>query len=113
MNKLSVWKRISWGQEEHQSEPDFRLRKKAPFPKNLWDDPQVEDLTRGEYKDRLRCPSKSRGLRILELACGSGWLALELARQGHKVEACDVSENRVEMARTYYLMLKNTGERIG
>lgn len=102
-----------WGQQLRGSQPDHRFRQRTTSPQNLWDDPQIEDLTRGTYKNRLRCPSRSKGLRVLELACGSGWLALELARQGHRVDACDISRNQIELARSYYKTVKNREKELG
>ena len=38
---------------------------------------------------------------ILELGCGCGWLALELARQGREVEALDASRSSLQIARFF------------
>jgi methylase of polypeptide subunit release factors len=40
-----------------------------------------------------------KGARILELACGAGWLALDLRRSGHDVTATDISHRALEIAR--------------
>lgn len=36
--------------------------------------------------------------RVLEIGCGTGWLALQLARHGHAVEAIDPSEESLAVA---------------
>lgn len=48
-----------------------------------------------------RFASKASGdTRIIDLACGTGRHAIELARLGYRVAGSDVSENMVAMART-------------
>lgn len=66
-------------------------------------DPQVEERWRGPFADRtLALLQEMRAKRVLELGCGAGWLALEMARQGLAVDAVDISEERIEIARRYY-----------
>ncbi|MBD0319624.1 MAG: class I SAM-dependent methyltransferase [Gemmatimonadetes bacterium] len=43
-----------------------------------------------------------RPLRILDLGCGNGFIAAELARRGHQVVGVDVSEDGIEVARAAY-----------
>ncbi len=41
-----------------------------------------------------------RGLRVLDLGCGTGFLSLELAARGHEVTGMDAAAGMVERART-------------
>ncbi|MER3514998.1 MAG: class I SAM-dependent methyltransferase, partial [Chloroflexota bacterium] len=41
------------------------------------------------------------GLRILDLACGQGFLCRELARRGAQVTGVDASGEMIRLARTY------------
>ncbi len=43
--------------------------------------------------------AEGRPLRVLEIGCGTGTLALRLAREGHRVTAVDISEEAVGFAR--------------
>jgi 2-polyprenyl-3-methyl-5-hydroxy-6-metoxy-1,4-benzoquinol methylase len=48
------------------------------------------------------------GDRVLELGCGAGWNALEMARRGAKVMALDIAEGALEIARKYYAQVRST-----
>ena len=66
-------------------------------------DPQIEDHWRGAFTDQtLALLEKMGAQRVLELGCGAGWLALEMARHGLAVDAIDISSERIEIARGYY-----------
>lgn len=66
-------------------------------------DPQVEERWRGAFVDQTLALLKQRkAARVLELGCGAGWLALEMARSGLTVHAVDLSQERIEIARRYY-----------
>jgi len=47
----------------------------------------------------------SKGQRVLELGCGSGWLSLEIARANPKmvVDSMDINSDMLHRAREYYL----------
>ncbi len=91
-----------WGERQTPEVPDHRLRVRAPSPQELWEDPEVEAIARGRYVDRILAACDGpRPLDILELACGCGWLSLELARLGHRVRGLDLSPARVQSARDY------------
>ncbi len=42
------------------------------------------------------------GDRVLELGCGGGWNALEMARRGANVTAIDIAPGALEIAKSYY-----------
>ncbi len=42
------------------------------------------------------------GQRVLEIGCSEGWLALEIARRGAEVDACDIAEGALQIGQEYY-----------
>jgi ubiquinone/menaquinone biosynthesis C-methylase UbiE len=44
---------------------------------------------------------KAAGARGLDLGCGQGWYASELARMGYCMNGCDLSEKQIEHARSF------------
>lgn len=102
-----------WGERQTSDLPDHRLRARTSSPQELWEDPDVEEIARGAYVDRILAACSPPAMDILELACGCGWLALELARAGHNVRGIDLSEERLESARNYALELRKAGHRMG
>ncbi len=74
-----------------QVPPDWRAMRREYNMRVVYRQ-EVEDLL-----SRIR-----PGQRVLDLGCNKGWLSLELARCGAEVEACDVAEGALEIARTYY-----------
>jgi len=56
---------------------------------------------RNEMRDKLLSwlPEDLRGARALDAGCGSGALAVELARRGAEVVAVDISPTLIELAR--------------
>lgn len=63
-------------------------------------DPVAERIMNGELYQLLfdRVAAISNCCRVLVLTCGPGGLALELARQGHRVQAMDISERAIAVA---------------
>jgi ubiquinone/menaquinone biosynthesis C-methylase UbiE len=57
---------------------DARLKREAPFFHKLFDEHDVR--------------------RVLDCACGTGQHAIEFARWGHDVSACDISSQMLELA---------------
>jgi 2-polyprenyl-3-methyl-5-hydroxy-6-metoxy-1,4-benzoquinol methylase len=100
-----------WDERQTADAPDHRLRRRAASPQELWDDPEIEAITRGRYVDRILADCSTPGLAILELACGCGWLSLELARRGHHVHGIDLSPERIRSASEYAAVIreKETG----
>ncbi len=99
--KLHPWRR------------DYRTRHRRKNPTRIWHDPDLDDITRGVYRKQLIYPSVSRPLRIMDLGCGLGWLSLELARQGHRVDAFDIASKRIEFAKAYYQEVKAKEKGVG
>jgi 2-polyprenyl-3-methyl-5-hydroxy-6-metoxy-1,4-benzoquinol methylase len=75
--------------------PDLRRAVKCNFfYKSFWRDPLFINLYLGKiidgYLDLLNKYS-SKNARILDVGCGAGYMALELARNGFHVDAFDIS----------------------
>ncbi len=75
----------------------------ARYWKSIYEEADVQSLIYRlrreavlELVDRLALPT---GSRILEIGCGAGSTAVELARRGHWVEAVDVVPSMIEMTR--------------
>jgi ubiquinone/menaquinone biosynthesis C-methylase UbiE len=66
----------------------------------------------GKFKDELiKGLSRYKNKNVLDLGCGSGWLALELARAGAHVYAVDCSLKSISVAQDYQrnLSKRNSG----
>ena len=69
---------------------------------SFWrEDPRKEKIVRGEEKKRLIEMAIGRKGRVLDLGCGSGWLSLELAREGLEVIGVDASPERIKIANEF------------
>jgi len=63
-------------------------------------DPKMTNKLGGKARNRyIKELTSKPGAKILEVGCGSGWLALELARHGCHVEAYDLSPKAIELAK--------------
>jgi 2-polyprenyl-3-methyl-5-hydroxy-6-metoxy-1,4-benzoquinol methylase len=67
--------------------------------KALLVDPKMTAILEGGARDKyIQLLSSKPGARILDLGCGGGWLALELARNGCHVDAYDLSPKAIALA---------------
>jgi SAM-dependent methyltransferase len=61
--------------------------------------PAIQRFLRGPYVKQI-CRSIPAGARVLEIGCGTGWLALQLARSGAaEVHGVEFSADQIERAR--------------
>lgn len=79
--------------------PDLRrLKKVAYFYNNPWREPEfvkIQIMPRVNFVLKWLKPRS----RVLELGCGRGYLALEMARNGHEVRALDLSPESIAIAK--------------
>ncbi|UCD75418.1 MAG: methyltransferase domain-containing protein [Phycisphaerales bacterium] len=83
--------------------PDLRRMVKCDyFYKSFWRDPHFVRLYLGAIVDRyleLIHQHAGDGASILDVGCGAGYVALELARAGHHVTGIDISGSCIDIAR--------------
>lgn len=72
----------------------------GPETPQIWDDPVLQEIFFGAEERRFMARAMQSGLRVLELGCGEGELATELARAGMRVTAIDLSAARIQAARS-------------
>jgi ubiquinone/menaquinone biosynthesis C-methylase UbiE len=70
-----------------------------PRNRQIWDDPVLQEIFFGDLERRFRQRILENGPRVLELGCGEGDLAIELAERGLEVTAIDLSPERIREAR--------------
>jgi 2-polyprenyl-3-methyl-5-hydroxy-6-metoxy-1,4-benzoquinol methylase len=62
-------------------------------------DPLMTQLLEGKHRDHfIALAAHQPGGRVLDVGCGPGWLALELARRGQTVDAYDLSPSAIAVA---------------
>lgn len=94
--KLAARESRHWGRVERD-----------PQNPQIWHDSGLFEIFFGkEYRRMVDCAVRF-GPRILELGCGEGNLAIELASRGLSVTAIDLSEERIERARSKAVNLGN------
>jgi SAM-dependent methyltransferase len=77
------------------------LRRLRPWPSlrdSLWRNPDLARLTYGELARLVQRCIGSPPSRILYVGSGLGYLALELAREGHDVIGVDIDQESVDLA---------------
>jgi len=88
---------------QHGFVPDLRrLRKVNWFYNNVWRDPEYVKIHWIPKVNFVIENTKKNGGKVVELGCGSGYLSLELARNGLDVLGIDVSPKCIEIARAFY-----------
>ena len=61
--------------------------------------PQLVNFRLPEIRYVLANATPRRGMRVLDLGCGAGWLSLEMARHGAHVTALDISPTNLALGR--------------
>jgi len=69
-----------------------------PENPQIWDDPELQEIFFGAEERHFYARAEAIGPRVLELGCGEGDLAWELARGGLDVTAIDLSPVRIQAA---------------
>lgn len=63
-------------------------------------DPKMTAILDGHARDQyISWVAHKPGGRVLDICCGSGWLALELGRNGQHVDAYDISPKAIALAK--------------
>jgi 2-polyprenyl-3-methyl-5-hydroxy-6-metoxy-1,4-benzoquinol methylase len=93
---------------DYQLGTRYRVRRSALGWGDYIQDPGLEawtpfGLARKRFVDFAK---KCSGEKALDLCCGAGWLSLELARAGKTVDAIDISEREINVAKQYQSQLK-------
>lgn len=102
-----------WDARQTPDSPDHRLRRRTASPEELWEDPEVEAIARGRFVERILAACGPSPCDVLELACGCGWLSLEIARRGHRVHGVDLSSERIGSARQYAASIRGAESNLG
>ena len=88
---------------KHGFIPDLRRLRKIPwFYNNVWRDPEYVKIHWMPKVNFVIEIAKKGGGKVVELGCGSGYLCLELARNGLDVLGIDLSPKSIEVAKKYH-----------
>lgn len=81
---------------------DLRMATKLTKVVSGWMyDPKIEWILRGNCKAKLIAIASGVKGNALDLGCGAGWLSLELARRGMRVDGFEISDARLNIAKEY------------
>ncbi len=87
---------------KHGFVPDLQNLKPVDwFYNNVWREPEIFEIQWGERIRQLIENAHQQGGRVLEVGCGSGFIALELVRAGLEVTAVDLSPESIKIAESY------------
>ncbi len=87
---------------KHGFIPDLRrLQKVEWFYNNVWREPKFVEIHWMPKINFILDIAKNKGGVVLEIGCGSGYLSLELARNGLDVTGVDLSSKNIEIARKF------------
>lgn len=100
--EATYWGKTFKGMLDSGCPPDLQIKYRAEKPVALWDDSEVNTFVRGDFVSKIVniCCSKP-GREVLELCCGAGALALEVARRGAHVTGIDISPEAIEIGKKY------------
>lgn len=93
---------------DYQLATRYRVKRETLGWGDYIQDPNLENLTPfGTARSKfVQFVKTNPGKRALDLCCGAGWLALEMARAGKIVDAVDCSEREINVAKEYHSQLK-------
>ena len=60
----------------------------------------LSDAQRAAWQQRLQAWSGARPLDVLDVGCGTGFVALQLAALGHRASGVDVADEMLQLARS-------------
>ena len=87
---------------QHGFIPDLRRLKKVEwFYNNVWREPEFVKIHLLPKVNFVIEIAKKRGGKVIELGCGTGYLTLELARNGLEVVGVDISPKSIEIAKRF------------
>ena len=82
--------------------PDIQRLKKVPyFYNNPWREPEFFNIQIKPRIDFILNAVRKRKGKVIEFGCGSGFLSLEMAREGCDVLGQDISPKSIAIARDY------------
>ena len=59
----------------------------------------MSKMVEGRHIDKIiNSINIKKGSKVLDICCGPGWMSLELARNGHHVDAYDISQSAIDIA---------------
>ena len=82
--------------------PDVRNLENKFFYNNPYREQEIYDIQWGpRIKDVIRCLKSVKAKNVLEIGCGAGHLALEIARNNFNTVGVDLSPTSIKIAKNY------------